>query len=175
MNTSAPEADEKVINTLLLAALILAALVVVREGPYFDNMLQGWRFFTLAFFIGALAGFLGWTQAFHIVPTFNLSAQNRQPWIAALACALAFAGGGSYLNRTFAAPTGRTIPVAVDSVTASRDQWRVTVKTPGGEYRRYIVSKEAAASVKEQSAARLDISRGVLGFEFVAGVEPQGR
>ena len=175
MSTPTAKAEDKSTNTLLLGALILAGLVMLREGPYIDNILQGWRFFIMAFFTGAIAGFVGWTQTFGIVPSFSFSTRNRQPWIAALTCALAFAGAGSYLNRTFATPTGRTISVQVDAVNESKDRSRVTVKMPDGQYRRYVIDKEAAATIKPETAAQLTISRGALGLEFVAGIEAQRR
>jgi hypothetical protein len=173
MSTSTANAQDRSTNTLLLGALILAGLVMMREGPYIDNILQGWRFFVMAFFTGAIAGFVGWTQTFGIVPSFSLSGQNRQAWVAALTCALAFAGAGSYLNRTFSTPTDRTISVQVDAVNDSKDRARITVKMPDGEYRRYIFDKDAATTVKPQTTAQLAIARGALGIEFVAGIKPR--
>ena len=81
MSTPAPRSDEKVITGLLLAVLILAAIALLREGPNYDNVLESWRFFTTVFFTGMLLGFLGWTQAFHTVPTLSFAAPHRQPWI----------------------------------------------------------------------------------------------
>ena len=61
-------ADERVLNGLLLAILFVAGVVMVREGPHYDNVFDGWPFFTSAFFVGALAGFLGWTYSFGARP-----------------------------------------------------------------------------------------------------------
>ena len=97
--------DEKTLTSLLLAAVILGAIGLMREAPLYDNVLEGWRFFNSAFFIGALVGFLGWTQTFHIVPTLSLKPADRQPWIAAFALALIFTVGGSWLNRQYTTPT----------------------------------------------------------------------
>jgi len=173
MSTRSAKAEDRSINTLLLGALILTGLVMMREGPYIDNMLQGWRFFITAFFTGAIAGFVGWMQTFGIVPSFSFNAESRRLWMAALTCALAFAGIGSYLNRTFAGPTGRTISVEVDSVNQSKDRSRVTVKMPDGEYRRYVIDKETTVTFKAQAPAQLVIARGALGVEFVAGIQPR--
>ena len=38
---AAPSSDEKVLNGLLLAVLFIAGVVLVREGPHFDNVLDG--------------------------------------------------------------------------------------------------------------------------------------
>ena len=108
MNAPAGYPSERVLTSLLLAVLIIAGVALLREGPQFDNVIDGWRFFTLAFFSGALAGFLGWTRMFNVVPTLKLSGAHRHPWLAALALGLVCAAGASYFNRTFATPTNDT-------------------------------------------------------------------
>jgi hypothetical protein len=37
-------ADERVLNGLLLAILFVAGVVMVREGPHYDNVFDGWPF-----------------------------------------------------------------------------------------------------------------------------------
>ncbi len=173
MSTAAPRPDEKVISALLLAALILAAIALLREGPHYDNVLEGWSFFTTIFFIGMLVGFLGWTQAFRIVPTLSFTGPHRQPWIAAFALGLVFTVAGSWLNRTFATPPGRALTAEIDSFKEARNQrWRLSVKMPDGTYQRYLISQDTASRLKEEKAVRLGIARGALGFEFVATFEP---
>ncbi len=176
MSTAEPRPDEKVITGLLLAVLILAAIALLREGPNYDNVLEGWRFFTTAFFTGMLLGFLGWTQAFHTVPTLSFAAPHRQLWIAAFALGLVFAVAGSWINRTFATPAGRTITAEIDSFTQDRrDRWRVTVKMPDGTYQRYVIPQDAATRLKGEPAVRLGIAHGALGFEYVATFEPAAK
>ena len=71
MSEPTPRPDEKILTSLLLAVVILAAVALMKEGPQYDNVLESWRFFNTAFFTGALVGFLGWTQTFRIVPTLS--------------------------------------------------------------------------------------------------------
>jgi hypothetical protein len=166
--------EQRVIGTLLFGALILAALMLMAEGPHFDNILESWRFFSIMFFSGALAGFVGWTQTFRIEPSFGLSPKERQPWVAALVLGLMFVSAGSFLNRKFATPTGRTVTLEVDSVVQSKqDRWHLMVRLPDGYRQRYLVSQEEAAALKEAPAAQLTVSRGVLSFEFFSKFEPK--
>ncbi len=173
MNDAARKHEERVLTSLLLVALVIAGVVLMREGPQFDNVIDGWRFFTIAFFAGALAGFLLWTHFLGATPTLSFSGPNRNPWLAAVALGLASAAAVSYVNRTFASPTGRAISAEIDSVAQARgDRWHVAVKMPDGNYQRYVVSPEVAATLKNQNAVRLSIARGALGYDFVAGFEP---
>ena len=176
MSTPAPRPDEKVITGLLLAVLILAAVALLGEGPHYDNVLDGWRFFTTVFFAGALIGFLGWTQAFRTVPTLSFAGPHRQPWIAAFALGLILAVACSWFNRTFATPAGRSITAEIDSVTEGRgERWRVTVKMPDGTYQHYLISQDTATRLKGEKAVQLGMARGALGFEFVATFEPAAK
>ena len=81
MNQAARE--ERIVNTVLLGGIFIAGIVLVREGPYFDNVLDGWPFFTGAFFIGTLLGFASWSYNFQIKPSLKFSGTYRQPWLAA--------------------------------------------------------------------------------------------
>ena len=56
MTAAAPSRDDKSVNGLLLATLFVAGILMVREGAHFDNVIEGWPFFTGAFFIGTLHG-----------------------------------------------------------------------------------------------------------------------
>jgi hypothetical protein len=176
MNAPAQAPTEKTLFGLLVAALLVAGIALMREGPNIDNVIQGWPFFIVAFLAGALTGYLGWTRAFGFTPMFKFSGANRHPWLAALALGLVFSSGASYLNRTYASPTGRTITGEIDSVTAGKgDRWHITVKLPDGRYQRYLISKDVATTLKDAPDVRLRIARGLLGFEFIAGFEPSGR
>ncbi len=176
MSEPAPPRDEKVLNGLLLAALFLAGVVLVREGPHFDNVVDGWPFFTSAFVAGTLIGFLVWTYSFGTTPTLRFSGVYRQPWLAALVVGLMLTATASYINRTFAAPPDRTITAAIDSVTEGKgDRWHVTVKTADGRYPRYLISKEVADTLKKSTMVRMSVARGALGFDFMVKFEPDGR
>jgi hypothetical protein len=173
MNAPAPPRDEKVLNGLLLAALFIAGVVLVREGPHFDNVIDGWPFFTSAFVAGTLLGFLVWTYSFGTTPTLKFTGSYRQPWLAALVLGLVATATASYINRTFAAPPDRTITAAIDSVEEGKgNRWHVTVKTPDGRYQRYLISKEVADALKKERQVRIGIARGALGFDFMARFEP---
>ena len=173
MSTPALTRDEKVLNGLLLAALLVAGFALMREGPHFDNVIDGWPFFTSAFFAGTLIGFLCWTYTFGVTPSLKFAGSNRLPWMAALAVGLIATSTASYVNRSFAAPTDRTIAGEVDSVGEGKgNRWHVTVKTPDGRYQRYLISKEVADALKNTQAVRLGIARGALGFDFIARFEP---
>ncbi len=176
MNEPARIHEEKVLTSLLLAALVTAGVAIVREGPQFDNVIGGWSFFTIAFFTGALAGFLGWTRVSGATPTLRFSGARRHPWLAALVLGLAFTAAASYLNRTFAPPADRAITAEIDSVAEGKgDRWHVTVKTPDGRYQRYLISKDAAAALKNEKMVRLSIARGALGYDYISGFEPLRR
>ncbi len=160
--------DEKVLTSLLLAAVIIAAVALMREGPQFDNVLEGWRFFNTAFFTGTLVGFLGWTQTFRIVPTLSLKPVDRQPWIAAFALGLIFTVGGSWINRSYTTPTGRALVAEIDMLKEIRDdRWQLSVKHADGSYQRYQITKDTAAALQNQNAVRMEIGRGALGFDLV--------
>jgi hypothetical protein len=172
MSEPAPRADEKVLTSLLLAAVILAAIALMREGPQYDNVLESWRFFNTAFFVGALVGFLGWTQTFRVVPTLSLKPADRQPWIAAFALGLIFTVAGSWLNRTISTPTGRTVVAEIDTLKEIKDdRWQLSVKLADGSYQRYQIQKDAAAALKDEKMVRMEIARGVLGFDLVSRFE----
>ena len=173
MNAPAPPRDEKVLNGLLLAALFIAGLVLMREGPHFDNVIDGWPFFTSAFVAGTLLGFLVWTSSFGAAPTLKFTGSYRQPWLAALVLGLVATATASYINRTFAAPPDRTITAAIDSVEEGKGtRWHVTIKSPDGRYQRYLISKEVADALKKEKQVRISIARGALGFDFMARFEP---
>jgi hypothetical protein len=176
MNAPAQPRDEKVLNGLLLAALFISGLVLMREGPHFDNVIDGWPFFTSAFFAGTLIGFLCWTYTFGVAPALKLSGAYRQPWLAALVLGLVATATASYINRTFAAPTDRAITAEIDSIDEGKgNRWHVTVKTPDGRYQRYLISKEAADALKQGRMVRMSIAHGALGFDFIVRFEPDGR
>lgn len=168
--------EQRVLFSLLLGGLILSAVAMVREGPHYDNVIDGWRFFTMAFFTGTLTGFIGWIKLSGAEPKFSLSGAHRHPWLAALVAGLVFATAASFINRTFATPTGRTIIADVDRVEDGRgDRWHVSVKFTDGTYHRYLVPDQAAAALKTANAVQLKTSRGLLGYEIVAGFEPVAR
>jgi hypothetical protein len=172
MSEPAPRPDEKVVTSLLLGTIILAAVALLREGPQYDNVLDGWRFFTTAFFTGGLVGFLGWTQTFRVVPTLSLKPQHRQPWIAAFALALVCTVAGSWLNRTFTQPTERTLVEEIDSLREIKDdRWQLSVKHPDGSYHRYQIPKDTAAILQNQTMVRMEIGRGALGFDLITRFE----
>src|SRR5688572_32653423 len=82
LNDPARRHEARVLTSLLLVALIIAGVLLVREGPHFDNVIDGERFFVIAFFAGALAGFLLWTYFSGGTPVFSCSGANRNPWLA---------------------------------------------------------------------------------------------
>ena len=174
MKPSAQPREEKVLNALLLGALFVAGVVMVREGGHFDNVVDGWPFFTSAFFAGTLMGFLVWTYSFGGTPTLKFSGSYRHPWLAALILGLVATSTASYINRTFAAPPDRAITAAIDSVAEGKGtRWHVTVQTQDGRFQRYLISKEVADSLKNAKTVRIGIARGALGFDFVAKFEAQ--
>ena len=176
MNAPAPSDSVPALTGLFTVALLTVGVALVQEGSYYDNVIEGWRFFTMSFFTGALVGFVAWTQALRVTPTFRFTGSHRYPWLAAVVLALAACTAASYFNRTFAQPTGRSITGEIHSVEEGKgDRWHVTVLTPGGEQRRYLIPKDAATALKDEKEVRLGIARGALGFEFVARFEPLKR
>jgi hypothetical protein len=164
---------DKKLNGLLLGALVLAGVALVREGPYYDNVIDGWRFFTLAFFAGALVGFIGWTQAFKLTPAFRLAGAYRQPWLAALCAGIIACTVASWLNRGFTTPTDQVLIGEVDVVEEGRgDRWHVGVKLPDGRFERYLIDREAAEVLKSAKAVRINVVRGMFGFEVLTGFVP---
>lgn len=173
MSEPAQPRDEKALNGLLLAALFVSGLVLMREGPHFDNVIDGWPFFTGAFFVGTLIGYLCWTYTFGVAPSLKFSGSYRQPWLAALVMGLITTASVSYINRTFAAPADRTITAEIDSVDEGKgDRWHLTVKMPDGRFQRYLISKPVAEALKNQKMTRISVARGALGFDLMAKFEP---
>ena len=173
MSEPIPRPDEKILTSLLLATVILAAVALMKEGPQYDNVLESWRFFNTAFFTGALIGFLGWTQTFRIVPTLSLKPADRQPWIAAFALGLVFTVSGVWLNRTYTTPTGRSVIAEIDTLKVLKDdRWQLSVKHSDGIYQRYLITKQAADALLKQKSVRMEISRGALGFDLYTRFEP---
>ncbi|MBI4191380.1 MAG: hypothetical protein HY525_12690 [Betaproteobacteria bacterium] len=167
---------EKTLFGLLVVALLISGVALMREGPYFDNVFDGWRFFSVTFLAGALAGYLGWTRAFGFTPMFKFSGANRHPWLAALALGLAAAAAASYVNRSFAYPAHRSFTAEIDSIKEGKgDRWHITVKMPDGQYQRYLVSQDVATALKNEQVVRLGVARGALGFDHIAGFEPLSR
>ncbi|MDB5811109.1 MAG: hypothetical protein JWN94_3231 [Betaproteobacteria bacterium] len=176
MTDAAPSRDDKALNGLLLAALFIAGVVLVREGPHFDNVIDGWPFFTGAFFLGTVLGFIAWSFSFGTPPTLKFTGSYRLPWLAALVMGLVTTVSVSYINRTFAAPPDRTLMGEIDIVDEGKgDRWHVSVKMPDGRYHRYLISKPVAEALKNEKLVRLGIARGALGFDLVAKFEPAGR
>ncbi len=176
MNAPDPTHSDKVLSGLLVMALIAAGLAVIREGPYYDNVIEGWRFFTIAFFAGAAAGVMVCSLAFGAAPALKFSGASRRSWTVVLAIGLAFTAAASYLNRNFAAPANRSITYEIDSVEeGKRDRWHITVKLPDGRYQRYLIPHDTAVTLKNEKAVRLKIARGALGFEYITEFEPAGR
>jgi hypothetical protein len=176
MNAPDRVQTEKTLFALLVVVVLIGGVALMREGPHFDNVIEGWPFFIVAFLAGAFTGYLGWTRAFGFTPMFKFSGANRHPWLAALALGLVFSAAASYLNRTYASPTGRSITGEIDVVAEGKgDRWHVTVKMPDSRYQRYLISKDVATALKDAHEVRLSVARGLLGFEFVAGFEPSRR
>lgn len=174
MSTPDQPQSEKNLFALLVVALIIAGAALMREGPHFDNVIEGWPFFIVTFLAGTLTGYLGWTRAFGRTPMFKFTGANRHPWFAALALGLLFSAAASYLNRTYASPTVRSMTGEIDTITEGKgDRWHVAVKMSDGRYQRYLISKDVATTLKNAQEVRLNVARGLLGFEFVAGFEPR--
>jgi hypothetical protein len=176
MNAPAQSRDEKVLNGLLLAALFVSGIVMVREGPHFDNVIDGWPFFTSAFFGGTLIGYLSWTYTFGVKPALKFSGSYRQQWLAALVMGLATTVAVSYINRTFAAPADRTITAAIESLDEGKaGRWQLTVKTADGRFQRYLITQQVADALKSEKMVAIGIARGALGFDLMAKFEAAKR
>jgi len=174
MSEALPSRDDKSVNGLLLATLFISGILMVREGAHFDNVIEGWPFFTGAFFIGTLLGFACWSFTFGIPPSLKFTGAYRQPWLAALVMGLLTTVSVSYINRTFAAPPNRTITGTIEIVDEGKgDRWHVTVTTPDGRYQRYLITKAVAEELKDKRQVRMSIARGALGFDLVLKFEPQ--
>jgi len=173
MDAPAHPQNDKALNAALLAALFIAGVSLLREGPHLDNVIDSWPFFTSAFFSGMLIGFVGWTLAFGVTPQLKFSGSYRHPWLAALILGVAFASAASYLNRTFASPTERTITAEIDSVEEGKgNRWHLTVKTPDGRYQRYLITNDVATLLKNEKMVRLSVAHGALGFDYIARFGP---
>mgnify|MGYP001230933753 CR=1 FL=1 len=167
---------DKILFGLLMAALVIGAVALLREGPHLDNVIDGGHFFMLSFFAGMLAGFAGWTRASGVAPVIKFSGANRHPWLAALVLGLAFSAAASYINRSIASPTDRSITAAIDSIDEGKgERWHVTAKTSDGRQQRYLITKDVAAALKNAKEVRMSVARGVLGFDFVEKFEPVKR
>ena len=166
-------ARDKTLNGLLLAALLLCGVVLLKEGPQYDNVIDGWRFFTLAFFAGGIAGFIGWTRSFNLVPALKLSGAYRQPWLAALVAALLTCVVASWINRTFTTATDRSLHGAIDTLEEGKgDRWHVGVKLDDGRYEKYLINKETAERLKGAKALSATIVHGALGFDVLSAFVP---
>jgi hypothetical protein len=169
VNTTAATHAQRVQASLLLAVLFVAAFALAREGPYYDNVIGAGDLFMIAFFGGALVGYIGWIRLTGIVPELTFSGPHRYLWYAALTAALIVSSGASFVNRTFATPTGRTLIAAVESIDERRGgRWNLTVKMADGRYQRYVIDEQTAQALRPAKAVRLGIARGLLGYEIVA-------
>ena len=172
MNQAARE--ERIVNTVLLGGIFISGIVLVREGPYFDNVLDGWPFFTGAFFIGTLLGFASWSYNFQIKPSLKFSGTYRQPWLAAFLMGLLTTVSVSYINRSFAGPVERSMTANIEDVEEGKgERWHLVVKKTDGGYQRYLIPKPVADQLKNEKIVRLGISRGALGFDLITKFEPQ--
>lgn len=164
---------ERMVTSLLLMGVVLAGVLLMREGAHFDNTTAGERLFTFAFLGGGIAGFLGWTRFTGMTPEFSLSGPSRQLWLATIFAALVCTSGASYINRTFATPTERSKVAAIDSVAEGKgSRWHVVVKWPDGMLERYLITEDTATQLKSAKTVRLRYARGALGFDYVAKFEP---
>ena len=171
---TAQSREERTLNVLLLGGLFVAGVVLVREGPHFDNVIEGWPFFTGAFFVGTLLGFVSWSYSFAIKPTLKFSGPYRQPWLSALLMGLVTTSSVSDINRTFAAPPYRAITGEISIVDEGKgDRWHLTVKSADGSYQRYLITKAVADELKNERMVRMSVARGALGFDLITRFEPQ--
>jgi hypothetical protein len=173
MDAPAQLQNEKALNGALLAALFIAGVALLREGSHFDNVIDGWPFFASAFFSGMFIGFVGWTLAFGVTPQLKFSGSYRHPWLAALILGIASTSAASYLNRTFASPTERSMAAEIHSIEEGKgNRWHLTVKTPDGRYQRYLISQDVASALQNEKMVRLSVAHGALGFDYIARFEP---
>jgi hypothetical protein len=176
VNAPDPKQSERARFGILVVALLISGAALLREGPHFDNVLEGWHFFAVTFFAGALVGYLGWTRAFGFTPILKFGGANRHPWIAALALGIASAAAASYFNRSLASPAYRSFTATIDSVREGKgDRWHITVQLPNGQYQRYLISRDVAAALKDEQAVRLSVARGALGLDTITGFDPVRR
>ena len=173
----APEVDPvhsaRVITSLLLMFVVLGGIVLMREGGHFDNTVEGERLFLIAFLAGAIAGFAAWTRKTGITPAFSMSIPMRQLWLATLLGALLCTIGASWLNRTFATPTGHSRTAEIVSVTEGRaGRWQVVVRAADDGRERYVIPEGIAPQLKEAKSVRMGYARGLLGYDFVGEFEP---
>lgn len=173
----APEIDPvhsaRVITSLLLMFVVLAGIFLMREGAYFDNTADGERLFLIAFLGGAIAGFAGWTRLTGITPALSMSVPMRQLWLATVLGALVCTIGASWLNRTFATPTGQSRTMEIVSVTEGRaGRWHVIVRAADDGRERYVIPERIVPQLKEAKRVRMGYARGLLGFDYVGEFEP---
>jgi hypothetical protein len=172
MNAPAAPPDGKALNGVLLVALFAGGIALVREGPHFDTVLNGWVFFAGTFTAGLLGGYTGWTLTFGLAPKLKFSGVHRQPLLAALAFGLIAAVMASTLNRVYASATDRAIVAPIDTIAEGKaERWYLTVKMPDGSYHRYRITKDVAADLKNERTVRLGIAHGMLGFDYIARFE----
>jgi len=167
------ERSARVVTSLLLMFVILAGVLLVREGGHYDNTEDGSRLFTIALLAGAMLGFVAWTLSSRITPAFSLSGPMLQLWLATLLTALVAAAGASFLNRTLATLTDRYRVAAIDSVLEGRgSRWYVVAESGDGVHERYLVNEQTATRLKGAKAVRMRYARGALGFDYVVDFEP---
>jgi hypothetical protein len=168
-----PAHSERVLTSLLLMFVVFAGIALAREGAYLDNTVDGERLFTIAFFSGALLGFIAWTRLTGTTPKLSLSGPSRQLWLATLLAALVSPAGASYVNRTLATTTDRSRVAAIDSVLEGKGgRWRVVVSAADGGRERYLITEQNAAQLKNAKALRMRYARGALGFDYIGEFEP---
>lgn len=168
-----PKHSERVLTSLLLMFVVLAGVVLAREGVHYDNMPGGERLFTIALLSGAIVGFVGWTRYTGVTPTLSLWGPSRQLWLATVLAAFLTTVGASFVNRTFTTPTERSRVAVIDSVHEGKGtRWHVVVRGDGGERERYLITEETAIRLKDAKAVRMRYARGILGFDYIAAFEP---
>ena len=165
--------SERVLTALLLMGVVLTGVALAREGVHFDNTVAGDRLFMIAFFGGAILGFVGWTRYTGITPALSLSGPNIQLWLATALVAFVTTASASYVNRRFATPTERSSTAAIDSIREGKGtRWHVVVSADDGRLGRYLITEQTAARLKDAKAVRMRYARGVLGFDYIAEFEP---
>jgi membrane protein implicated in regulation of membrane protease activity len=165
--------SERVLTALLLMGVVLTGVALAREGVHFDNTIAGDRLFMIAFFGGAIVGFVGWTRYTGATPALSLSGPNVQLWLATAVVAFVSTASASYVNRTFATPTERSSTAAIDSIREGKGtRWHVVVSVDDGRRERYLITEQTALQLKDAKAVRMRYARGVLGFDYIAEFEP---